>query len=131
KQESTDAGSERSELGHFVAALVNNSLTGGKPLVLTRTANQPQVSGTMLIRTDEADGDWRCEANLDLQVSGGVLDVIRLTIPDDWTGPLEIEPQMDYRLDAAASAPRRHLVLRPRQPISGRSQLSVRGQLSS
>jgi len=129
--ESTNTAAERTELGHLVATLVNNPAAGSKPLPVTRIPNKPQLAGTMLIRTDEADGDWRCEANLDLHVSGGVMDVLRLTINEDWTGPLEIEPPMDYRLEAGASAPRRQLVLRPKQPLSGHARLSLRGQLSS
>ena len=75
--ESANAGSEPADLGHLAATLVNNPVTSSKPLLVTRIRNAPRLAGTMLIRTDEADGDWRCEANLDMHISGGVLDVLR------------------------------------------------------
>ena len=101
------------------------------PPMVTRWPNQPRVTGQMFIRADEADGDWRGEAQLNLQIADGVLDELRLAIPEAWAGALEVEPAIEQRMEANSLEPRRQLTLRPRQAVTGDFRLRIRGPIHS
>ncbi len=129
RQELAD-GEQRREMGRLVASLRSNSERAAPPSV-SRLANKPQVKGQIIIRAEQADGDWQGEVNLNLEASGGVLDEIRLAVPEEWSENLTIEPAMELRVDASLGEPRRQLILRPREAISGKFTVRIRGTLQS
>jgi hypothetical protein len=123
-----DLGKYRLGFGRLTAALRSKLARQESPGV-SRAPNQPHVTGAMFTRVDEADGDWRGEVNLNLVVSGGVLDELRLSVPEEWSGPLEIEPAMEQRLEASSGELRRQIVLRPREAVSGSLEIKLRGPI--
>ena len=102
------------EQGRLITALAAADAAAETQPTIARTANRPRVAGKMLIRAIQADGDWRCEANLDLEISNGVLDELRFSLPEELPGPLESEPAMEARMDAVAGDRRREFILHPR-----------------
>jgi hypothetical protein len=124
-------GEYKSGLGRLVAALQSTSDAAGGPVSIEISPNKPRLSGQMLIRAAQADGDWRGEAHLHLNVADGVLDELRLSIPERWPGPLAVMPPMPQRQETFAGESRRQLLLRPAQPVQGHLDLTLRGPLHS
>jgi hypothetical protein len=118
----------RPGLGRLVTTLRRQTSMSAPPRV-TRTANQPRITGRIFTRVHEDDGDWRGDVILRLAVSGGLLDELRLSIPEDWGQPLEVEPVMEQRLEASQSEARRQLVLRPRRSLTGAAEITLRAPI--
>jgi hypothetical protein len=130
EQDDPEIGQYRVGLGRLVAKLCNEAAIGDTQPVISRSPNRPRVTGVAFIRAYEDDGDWRAEAELSLEVSDGVLDELRLAIPDQWSGPLELEPPLEHRVEDLPGE-RRRLTIRPTRPVRDRLQLSIRGPLQS
>ncbi len=116
--------------GRLVMSLRESAATPSAPRVIL-SANQPRLNGQMLTRVQQADGDWTAEVDLDLQVTGGVADELRLSIPAEWSGSFDVVPEVDQRLESAAGESRRRLVLRPPAAVTGPWQIRIRGPLQS
>jgi hypothetical protein len=89
-------------------------------------ANQPKVSAeqvTWLYRGAEA---WNAEIDCRLMISGGVLDELRLDVPDALPGPYHVSPSATVTVIDTPDD-RRQLVVQPAAPLSG----EVRVRLSS
>jgi hypothetical protein len=123
-----EIGEYRPGLGRLAASMASGATGVALPLV-TRSLNSPRLAGQMLIHASQADGDWRCEANLNLEIGGGLLDELRLSIPEEWSGPLEIEPAMEQIVSPIAGESRKQLTIRPREAVAGRLSLALRGPL--
>jgi hypothetical protein len=121
-------GKYKVALGRLTAAFRRQTATSAPPRV-ARASNQPQIAGRIFTRVDEDDGDWRGEVHLKLRVSGGMLDELRLSVPDEWSEPLEVQPAMEQRFEASQSESRRQLVIRGRQPLSGPTEITLRGPI--
>lgn len=115
-------------IGRLVSALRRQTANSAPPRI-TRTANQPQISGKLFTRVHEDDGDWRGDVMVRLAISGGRIDELRLSVPDEWGQSLEVEPAMEQRLEASQSEARRQLVLRPRRSLSGTVEITLRGPI--
>ena len=120
---------DRHDLGRLVAVLASENVRV-PPVSVSRTANEPKVQGQMISRADQADGDWQAEVYLNLEVAGGVLDEIQLAVPEEWSEGLSVEPSMEQRVADSLGESRRQLTLRPREAISGKLQVRIRGPLS-
>jgi len=125
-----EAGVYQPGRGRLVATLRNEGAIGDTQPIVSRTTNRPEVKGFAFIRAHEADGDWRGEVDLALEVKGGVLDDLRLTIPDSWAGSFEFEPPLAHRIEDLPG-PRKRLTIIPAQAISGAFSASIRGALHS
>jgi hypothetical protein len=66
-----------------------------------------------------------------LQVTSGVVDAVRWEVPADWSGPFDCDCPGDLESVAVPDQKRRHLVLRPQQPIAASRRLCVQGQLAT
>jgi hypothetical protein len=124
------SGTYEAGKGRLVVSLRESATTPSSPRVLLR-ANQPRLNGQMLTHVHQADGDWTAEVDLDLQVTGGVADELRLSIPAEWSGSFDVIPEMEQRLESAAGESRRRLVLRPPVAVTGTWQIRIRGPLQS
>jgi hypothetical protein len=116
--------------GRLVAVLKRQSAQSAAPRIVW-SANNPQVRASIFTRVDEADGDWLGEVQLRLNVAGGLVDELRLSVPESWSGPLSIEPGMEQHFEASASEARRQLVLRPGAAVSGLVDITIRGPIHS
>jgi len=83
---------------------------------------------TVLDRVQDA---WRVQIQYDLQVTSGVVDVVRWEVPADWSGPFDCDCPGDLELVAVPDQKRRHLVLWPEQPIAASRRLCVQGPLAT
>ena len=116
-------------LGRLVAVLHSGGAIGDTQPRVNRAPNEPRLSGTLLTRVQEDDGDWWAEARLDLAVAGGLLDQVRLALPAEWSGA--IEPAAEHEFVTLPGDARRQLLVRPQQAVSDRLQLTIRGPLQS
>jgi hypothetical protein len=111
--------------------LATDAAMGETRPVLSRMPNETQVSGLMLIRAREDDGDWQGEVELRLEVAQGVLDQVRLAVPEQWSSSLRAEGAVLERSSAALGEPRQQVILRPPQAVSGPLRMTLRGPLAS
>ena len=101
----------------LVAALAGKNWTG--PVSVRIANNAPRVEGSETI-TMRRDGEaWAAVVDLDLKVSGGVLDLLRFDLPPQLNSPILTEPVIPQEFVEATGEDRRQLVLRPAEPIAG------------
>jgi hypothetical protein len=128
RQDDPALGQSRDGWGRLAAVLRGDGAMDDRPPIVVRTPNQPQVSGLMFIAAREDDGDWQGEVELQLDVTGGVLDQLRVTVPDEWTGPLEFDPPA-YERVIPLPGESRQVLIRPRQSATQSLHLKIRGPL--
>lgn len=72
------------------------------------------------------DGDaWAAVVDLDLKVSGGVLDVLRFDLPSQSNAPILADPAIPQEFVESTGEERRQLVLRPAEPIAGAQHIRL------
>jgi hypothetical protein len=131
-QESPErSGSEGGSLGRLVAALRRSGGEGASAPVVVLSSNQPEVTSRLALRAIEREGQWIAEADLELSVAGGALDVLQLEVPAEWTGPFSITPAVEHRVVALPGAAGSHLLITPQQAITGDFHLTIRGPIKS
>jgi hypothetical protein len=79
----------------------------------------------------EDDGAWSAEADLSLQVGDGVLDAVRLELPEAWSGPFEINPAVEHRVQPLAGTSRRELWIWPQQSVADQARFTLRGPVKT
>ncbi len=94
---------------------------------LALSPNRPRVRGEQvtLLRSD-GDG-WEVEVDFRLQVDRGVLDEIRLIVPDSCRGPFVLDPPATW--EEAETAGQRRLLVRPDAAITGEYRFTVSSPL--
>lgn len=128
-QENPPTISTRRNWGQLAVVLASTADGGESLATIKRSPNQARVTGKLLIRANEADGDWRGEVLLDLDIAGGVVDELRLSVPEEWTSQLQSDPAMDLRLQLLPGELRRTVTLHPRSPLTGKTQIRLHGPL--
>ena len=125
-------GQYRAGWGRLVAALqAAPSQPRTQPLRFSVTPNRPRAQGTQVTVLDRVQDAWRVQVQYDLQVTSGVVDVVRWEVPADWSGPFECDCPGGLELVAVPDQKRRHLVLWPEQPIAAARRLCVQGPLAT
>ena len=89
------------------------------PMGLRVVANAPHVAGVEMTSMEGSADSWAATVDLDLTISGGVLDRLHLELPPQWSGTPEISPPMPSEIVAEPGENRRQLLLRPAEPLSG------------
>ena len=93
--------------------------------------NAPRTEITQLLAL-ETDGEgWQAVLDCQLQVTGGKLDELRFAIPEEWSGPFEINPPAQFEIRPLPGEELKQLWLRPRVPLEGSQRITIRGPLSS
>lgn len=118
------------EQGRLIAAYRGHT-AAAPPMLVTVQPNQPRLTGKMLTRVAQADGDWTAEVEMQLEIAAGLLDELRLSVPGTWADRLSISPDTDQTLEGNPGDVRRRLVLRPRVAASGTWTIRIRGTLLS
>jgi hypothetical protein len=85
----------------FVKAWSVDEPSAGRVFVQIET-NEPIVGGDTLTTVSRDSGAWSATWTCDLQIEQGELDVLRLTLPSNWSGPFEVVPAMTTKIDAAS-----------------------------
>jgi hypothetical protein len=125
-----EIGRQAPERGRLVAALRRSGGGAGSQPVVTLGPNQPEVTSRLALRVSEHEGQWIAEADVELSVLGGALDVLQFEVPAEWTGPFSITPAVEHRVVALPGAAS-HLLITPQQAITGDFHLTIRGPLKS
>ncbi len=83
----------------FVRAMaIDSSAAGAVEIVVV--PNRPTVQGETLTSVSRDNGIWTATLSGELRVEQGDLDVLRLELPANWTGPFDVMPTATTRIDA-------------------------------
>ncbi len=75
--------------------------------------NQPIAEVTLVTALHRKADAWRAEVDCLLEVQQGVVDLLELWIPSQWSEPLVLEPPLPYRIVAATGEQPATLIIRP------------------
>ncbi len=94
-------------------------------------SNQLALDARLVTTLRRVDDKW--EAVMDFQAlvapePEGVMDQFRFEIPAEWSGPFTLEPDFPHEVRPLPGQ-RRHLIIRPRQPVTDRFAVRIRGAL--
>ncbi len=132
--EGAELGRYRQGWGRLVAALQAPDRTA-KPaaaaIQMDLRPNRPQARATLVITMDRQDDVWQAEVDCDVRTANGIIDAIRLEIPDEWKEPFDVKPEARVEIIDVPDENRRHLVVRPPQAVKGNYRVRVRGTLSA
>jgi hypothetical protein len=112
---------------HLVAALQGKAARG--PVVVAVQKNSPQVEAKQVMSLARGGDVWQAALDLKLNVSGGVLDTVRIETPTSWSAPFRIEPAVPHQVIEVPGETRRQLVLYPPRPLSGETRFRIEGSL--
>ncbi|HEV3415202.1 MAG TPA: hypothetical protein VG056_00230, partial [Pirellulales bacterium] len=100
------------------------------PVAMRVMPNAPRVEGVERT-TMRRDGDaWTAAVDLDLRISGGVLDSLRFDLPTQWTVATEISPAMPSEMVDVPGENRKQLILRPAEAIAGAQHIRFSGPVA-
>ena len=124
-------GIYRDGFGRLVSAfdspVAGTAASGGISLVVRPNPMRLETRLVTILR--RAGNQWEAEADYEARVmsdTGGLADSFRWEIPAEWTGPFVITPEMPHEVHELPGQ-RRHLVIRPPQPVSDRFRVRVQG----
>jgi hypothetical protein len=105
------------------------SAEGEPAATLVVAPNAPIIDGVAVTSVDRRSGVWEATLDYRFEIRDGVVDVLRFDVPRSWSGPYLVEPAaMVTNVDVSDG--RRQVVVRPREGMSGDSQLRIRGPLA-
>ena len=108
--------------GRYVASIADGDKQQSRLLV---HENSPQVSAQVTTELTHTESEWLVGVDLSVQVEGGVVDTLRLRIPDTWTLPIDVTPAVPIQLGDASASGDRVLTIRPPQAIASTFQVSL------
>ena len=100
-------------------------------LQLQISPNVPRVDGAVLQELVRQENRWILQTSCQLQVRAGLVDELRLALPDtsDTELPFQFQPEMPHEVQAGAQG--RILLIRPASPVSGPLTFQFRLNLST
>ncbi|HKD36805.1 MAG TPA: hypothetical protein VKB78_08385, partial [Pirellulales bacterium] len=101
----------------IVAGLAGKA--AGGPISLSVERNAPHIEGSEMITMRRERDAWSAVADLDIKVSGGMLDALRFDLPIQPSEPVTIDPPMKQDWSRSTGDDRYRIVLRPAEPIAG------------
>ena len=99
-------------------------------LTVTLTPNVTKSRATAAIYLQPEADRWMAEFEYQIEVLEGLVDALQFDIPAQWSEPLAIEPQVNFKVVPVPGEQRRQLTVYPRQPISGKYKLKIRGRVA-
>lgn len=90
-----------------------------REVALAVRENSPEVNGVMVTSLLRSGDDWRVQIDCELDVSGGVVDFLRMHIPESFQGPLTVEPFAKTKILDVPNQPYRRLEIWPATSIRG------------
>jgi hypothetical protein len=117
--------------GRIVAALSreNPGIREAKILASVRLNRVRTRSSLMIQMVREANG-WAAVADCKIAVQTGLLDAVRFGIPQEWSGPFEVQGDVDLELVDLPAQGRLYLVARPRSAVATQLDLRILGPLA-
>ncbi|MGE0609804.1 MAG: hypothetical protein AB7O62_22125, partial [Pirellulales bacterium] len=96
--------------------------------VVSIRVNSPIAESTQVTILEREDrGNWIAEMRLQVHVSDGAIDELHFTVPENWTGPFQLDPPISHQLTDVPGESYRQLFVRPRSAIRDTFQLVMRG----
>jgi hypothetical protein len=124
-------GVYRDGFGRLVSAfdspVAGTAAVGGISLVVRPNPMRFEARLVTILR--RVGNQWEAEADYEARVmsdTGGLADSFRWDIPAEWIGPFVMTPEMPHEVHELPGQ-RRHLVIRPPQPVSDRFRVRVQG----
>jgi len=127
-----ESGGYTKDLGRLVAAL--DALPGGPrsaAVQVNLSPNRPRTIASIVTTLDRHEDAWRADADCQLNVRNGIVDMLRLEIPPEWIGPFDLDAEAQVETIKVPGQNRRYLVLRPSHAIEGPYRIRIRGTLSA
>ncbi|HTU25170.1 MAG TPA: hypothetical protein VMF30_07220 [Pirellulales bacterium] len=115
------------EWGRLVASYAQTEPQAALHVRLAR--NQPQTDGRQVLIVNRQRDAWTATLDLQLQVRGGLLDVLRFDIPPQWAEPFQFDADVQSEVLPIPGENRRQLVVRPLTAIAGDFSLRIQGHL--
>jgi hypothetical protein len=113
--------------GRLVSSLI---ATGERPsATIVLSTNEPEARAEQVTSLRREGQAWQAELACRWTVEKGMLDVVRLEIPPQWTGPFTISPPATSSVLDVPGTSRRRLMIRPRSAIRGGYRFTVSGPL--
>ena len=112
----------------LVAALVGTTNSGIPTLRVA--PNSPRVDGSQRTTIERSGSGWMGAVDLDLTISGGVLDTLRFELPPQWSVAPEVIPAMSSKVVEVPGEANRRLILRPAEPLIGAQHLRLRAPIA-
>jgi hypothetical protein len=126
--EKFDAASDFTGLrGRLDSVLRVTGATPSAKLVLQE--NSPRVTAQVVSTLRRDAQNWEFDVVAKLQVGAGLLDEIRLELPDEIATPLTVTPAMPYEVATARDGSRRYVVLRPHEAVRNTFQFALRARV--
>ncbi|MFV1964082.1 MAG: hypothetical protein ACC628_01570 [Pirellulaceae bacterium] len=121
------AGAYHAGLGRLVAAYKANSDTEAPPpsARLRVFPNRPVTRGFLVTTLDFRDDRWFVNVDLDLRISKGVVDSIRVDIPRQLAAALTLDPDLPKELQETSDPDRQIVLVRPTKELRGATHLRL------
>ncbi|HEV2971624.1 MAG TPA: hypothetical protein VGY55_16730 [Pirellulales bacterium] len=100
------------------------------PVAMQITPNAPHIAGVERTTMRRGGDTWTAAVDLDLKISGGVLDALRFDLPAQWSAATEISPTMASEMVDVPGESRKQLVLRPAEPLIGTQHIRLSGPVA-
>jgi hypothetical protein len=117
-----------SESERVVAVL--EGTTGAEAPRVRTAPNAPRVEGSQRTTIKRNDRGWTAAVDLDLTISGGVLDGLRLELPPQFSAVAQISPAIPSKIVEVPGEANRQLVLRPAEPLVGLQRIRLEGPIA-
>lgn len=127
-EDAAEAVAENRRWGRLVRRLRVSAERLADPIRLGVAPNRPDVEATQVTRLRAGEEGWEAEVLVNLRCDDGLLDELYLEVPENWTGPYEVDSSIPVELTGPEGASGQ-VVLRPAGPIDGTWRVSLRGPL--
>jgi len=98
--------------------------------VLRATENSLAMRGVQVTSLRPEGSGWIAEVDLQLQVSAGLLDGLRLDIPPQWGEPFKLDRPATVQVVTIPGENRQQLIVRPHAPVKESYAIKIQGQLA-
>jgi hypothetical protein len=92
--------------------------------------NAPRVEGSQRTTVKRNGGGWTATVDLDLTISEGVLDGLRLEFPPQFSSVAQVSPAIPSKIVDVPGEVNRQLVLRPAEPLVGVQRIRFEGPIA-
>jgi hypothetical protein len=93
--------------------------------------NRPRVEATLAtVLEPAATSTWNARIDVRVGVRDGLVDELRLDVPDSWSGPVDVQPAATWRTLGTGATGGRQLLIRPLAPIQREQKFVIRGSWS-
>jgi hypothetical protein len=93
--------------------------------------NQPKFNAAQTTTLRHDGNQWQAEVDCQLEVTSGIVDLLRFDIPSTWQGPFQVTPSATTTLADLTADGARQLIVRPYVPLTGQYHLKLSGPVAA